>query len=259
MEKLKLFLGILVCLNTAYVFANDQDSTGTERHIGGAVSLTQNGISLIPSFSLGKPAAIFDLSVGSKKLSFEPQFRFSMEGKPWTFLLWWRCKLVENKRFSMKIGAHPAVAFRERTYLVDGGFQDVLIAQKYLAGELTPSLRINKKLGIGLYYLYSHGFDHGATRNTNFTAFRLYVSHVKLSKELRFEAVPQLYILDLDGTNGLYANAILGLGHSKWPISIGSILSHVVSSDIKAGKDFIWNISLIYSFNRNYKRKSAES
>jgi len=37
-------------------------------------------------FTLGKPAAIFDLSVGNERLAFEPQFRFSLEGKPWSFI-----------------------------------------------------------------------------------------------------------------------------------------------------------------------------
>jgi len=38
------------------------------RHIGGGVTLTNNGISLLPTFSLEKPTVIFDLSVGSSCL-----------------------------------------------------------------------------------------------------------------------------------------------------------------------------------------------
>jgi hypothetical protein len=69
-----------------FSFPQKTDSTKIARHIGGAVTVTNNGISLIPNFTLGKPAAIFDLSVGGKKLSFEPQFRFALEGKPWSFI-----------------------------------------------------------------------------------------------------------------------------------------------------------------------------
>ena len=76
---------LLMCTN--FTFSQQVDSTKKENsHFGGAVSLTTKGISTIPSFTLGKPAVIFDLFIGKKRLSFEPQFRFALEGKPWSFL-----------------------------------------------------------------------------------------------------------------------------------------------------------------------------
>jgi aryl-alcohol dehydrogenase-like predicted oxidoreductase len=45
--------------------------------------VTNNGISLVQTFSLGKPAAIVTLSIGKGKLSFEPDLRFSLKEKPW--------------------------------------------------------------------------------------------------------------------------------------------------------------------------------
>lgn len=62
------------------------DSIQKTYHISGAVAVTQNGFSILPMFTLGKPAAIFDLSVGNSRLAFEPQFRFSLQGRPWSFI-----------------------------------------------------------------------------------------------------------------------------------------------------------------------------
>ena len=59
-----------------------KDSAASIGHFGGAISVTNNGISLIPTFSLGKPAIIFDMSAGKRRLSFEPQLRFGLDGKP---------------------------------------------------------------------------------------------------------------------------------------------------------------------------------
>jgi hypothetical protein len=57
-------------------------------HFNGNISITNNGFSSIPTFSLGKPATIADLSIGGKKISFDPQFRFDLNGlKPWSFIL----------------------------------------------------------------------------------------------------------------------------------------------------------------------------
>lgn len=52
----------------------------------GTASITQNGISLIPSFSLGDPALIFDIKMTKGRSSFEPDMRFALEGKPWAFV-----------------------------------------------------------------------------------------------------------------------------------------------------------------------------
>ena len=57
-------------------FSQKADSTKVVNHISGAVTVTNNGISLIPTFSLGKPATVLDFAAGRKKLSFDPQLRF---------------------------------------------------------------------------------------------------------------------------------------------------------------------------------------
>ena len=88
------------------------DSTQKTYHISGAVAVTQNGFSILPMFTLGKPAAIFDLSVGNARLAFEPQFRPSLEGRPRSFIFWFRYKAINQKKFKFSIGGHPSVAFR---------------------------------------------------------------------------------------------------------------------------------------------------
>jgi hypothetical protein len=69
-------------LMAAMAHAQDPQADPQDRHIGGALTVTNNGISLLPTFSLGKPAAIFDLTVGGEKLSFDPQFRFAWMASP---------------------------------------------------------------------------------------------------------------------------------------------------------------------------------
>ena len=47
-------------------FSQGKEGTKALNNFSGAVTLTNNGISFIPTFSLGKPAAIFDMSVGRR-------------------------------------------------------------------------------------------------------------------------------------------------------------------------------------------------
>lgn len=69
--------------------AHAQDA-GTSRPIEvvGAVNVNSKGISTVPALTLGRPAAIFDLAVRKGDFGFEPQFRFALDGRPWSFLLW---------------------------------------------------------------------------------------------------------------------------------------------------------------------------
>ena len=51
---------LIMLLNFAYFsFSQTIDSAKTIYHFSGTASVTNEGISLIPTFSLGKPAAIF--------------------------------------------------------------------------------------------------------------------------------------------------------------------------------------------------------
>ncbi|HPA87737.1 MAG TPA: hypothetical protein PK106_08065, partial [Bacteroidales bacterium] len=100
----------------------------------GAVKVTNKGISTVPNLTLGKPAAIFDLSVGKGKLSFDPQLRFALEGKLWSFLFWWRYKLVRTERFQLNLGAHPALSFRRIKIPVNGLEKEDMVVRRYLAG-----------------------------------------------------------------------------------------------------------------------------
>ncbi len=84
------FMAFILLIIGQPSFSQTTDSTKHIGHFGGGVTVTNNGISLLPTFALGKPAVMFNMSVGGKKLRFQPQLRFSLAGKPWSFLFWWR-------------------------------------------------------------------------------------------------------------------------------------------------------------------------
>jgi len=78
----KKFLFFLLLNLSYFSFSQKTDSTKIIDHFSSAVNFTNNGVSMIPTFTLGKPAAIFNFSIGLRKLSFEPELKFSLEGKP---------------------------------------------------------------------------------------------------------------------------------------------------------------------------------
>jgi len=236
-------------------FSQKTDSTKVPSRFGGAVTVTNKGISIIPNLTLGKPAAIFDLSVGKKRLSFEPQFRFALEGKPWSFIFWWRYKIVESKKFRMNIGAHPAFAFNTITFPYDTVPQEIIRVQRYLAGELVPTYTISKNISVGVYYLTAFGLQDDGVKYTNYLGFRFYFSNIRLSDKFYMRFNPQIYYLKMDENDGYYFNATLTLAKRNFPVSVSSLINQTIQTEIPFGEDFIWNISLIYSFNKDYVEK----
>lgn len=221
-------------------------------HFSGIITATNNGISVIPSFSLGKPALMFELSVGGEKLSFDPQMRFSMQGKPWSFVFWWRYHLYESEKFRMRIGAHPAFLFADISYQKEGRSIESVEARRYLAGEIAPTFQVSKKVAIKPYLLAGHGFDEGVHNSLYLTMITSF-SDIGVTDHIRFAVVPQVFFLKMDHDHGYYFASSFNLSHNKLPLSLSSMFNYKIDSQI-ASKDFIWNVSLVYTFDKNFKR-----
>ncbi|MDV7137246.1 hypothetical protein R3X28_00075 [Maribacter sp. TH_r10] len=213
----------------------------------GTASLTHNGISLVPSFSLGDPAAIIDLKLTKGKLSFEPDMRFALEGKPWSFLFWFRYKAIEKERFSLRIGAHPALNFRTVSVIRDGQTEELLESRRYIAAEIVPNYKISEKVSVGMYYLRGQGFDEGI-KQSNFLVLNSSFTNLNITENLYFNISPQAYYLTLDDDQGYYVVTFITLAKKDFPLSISSILNKAIDTEIVPEDDFIWNISLVYSF-----------
>lgn len=162
----KTFLFFTLLHLTYFAFSQKTDSTKSINYFSGAVAVTNNGISIVPSFSLEKPAIQFNLAMGKNRLTFEPDIRFSLAGKPWSMLFWGRYKIVTGNKFNMNVGAHLGLNFKTSPQLINGDSSTTTIIRHYLATELFPRYSLTKNISVGIYYLYSHGLDAGTIGNT---------------------------------------------------------------------------------------------
>lgn len=252
-HKAVLFLAFLHL--AAYTSAQETDSTKHSIHFNGSVSVTNNGFSFIPSFSLGDPAAIVDLSVGGKRFSFEPQFRYALEGRPWSFIFIWRYKLVKTDQFQFTLGTHlPALNFSTVTVEKNGVMEEVIESRRFFPViEVLPNYSIAENINVSLYYLYGRGAKEVATKNTHFLSLRAYFSDIGLTKQLYLKFFPQFFYLRGDDDDGFYVASGLTLAKRGFPLSISTLMNKPIQTDI-AGTDFEWNVSLVYSFGGNYSK-----
>lgn len=245
---------ILILFPLVFVFigyAQTNDSTKTPLHFGVVGTVTNKGISVIPTFTLGKPAAIFDVIVG-KRLTFEPQLRYSLEAKPWSFIFWLRYKLIRNERFTLNVGAHPSVVFSTVPAMINGVTKDVITSTRYFATEIVPNFKVNNHFSIGLYYLTSWGFAEASIKHTDFLTLNTNINNIKLGKELALRINPQFYFLKMDARSGTYVTSTFTLSKNRSPISVQYMFNQPINTNIIGGQDFVWNVSLIYAFHKNY-------
>lgn len=216
--------------------------------LSGNVTLTSKGVSLIPSLTLDKPAIMTDLSIGKGKFSFDPSLRFSVEGKPWSFIFWFRYKPLNTGKLRLTVGAHPAFSFKEVTATFSGTERTFMSVRRIIAGEIYPNYYFTKNISAGIYYLYSHGFDYGITKNTHFLSLRSRIADILPLGDVSFSLNPQLYYLRMDSGEGSYFSNTLTASKINCPVSISFLTNTPIKTNILAGNSFLWNLSLQYSF-----------
>ena len=228
------------------VAAQDTAKVAQPTVLAGALTVTNKGIAIVPSFTLGKPAAILDIAIVRGGLSFEPQFRMALDGKPWAFLFWGRYRLVDRGPLHVTIGGHPALSFRSSTVTIGGVERDVIVTRRYLAGELAAAYTLSRHVAVGPYYLYSHAFESDVARTTQFLAARAYLTSIPLSKTISMRIDPQVYYLRTDDRDGFYAYSGITVAKTGFPLSISSLVSQPIRTNVPGGDDFLWNVSARY-------------
>lgn len=248
---------LLFILTTASLscFPQAKDSAKSVLYFSGAITVTNNGISIVPSFSLDKPAAQFNLALGKKRLSFEPDIRFSLAGKPWSMLFWGRYKVVTSSKFNMNVGTHLGLNFTTSPQLINGDTSTTTVTRRYLAGELYPRISLAKNISAGIYYLFSHGLDAGTIGTTHYITLNIDFSNIKITDQFFIRLNPQFYYLKLDAQGGFYYTSTLILAKNNFPVYVSSTINKIINTTITGSKNPLWNISLVYSFSRNYVPK----
>ena len=232
---------------TRPVFSQAVDSAGSRTEVTWAMSVTNKGISGFPAFTLGKPAGTLDVWIRRGGFSVNPQFRFGLDGTPWSFLFLGRYRLLDGERLRVTVGAHPALFFRTATVSLNGVVRDVVVAEHFAGGELFPSYALSRNVSVGTYYSYSHGLDADVTRHTHFVAARAGLANLKLLARFVARLDPQVYYLRMDDRDGTYLNSRVTVGKRDLPVSIAGIVNRPIRTDIPGGGALLWNVSLNYA------------
>lgn len=237
-------------LITQISFAQTPDSTNTSSTFSGSVGLTNNGFSIIPSFSLNSPAVVTALSFRKKRFSFDPDIRMALNAKNGGFLWWFRYRLVDNKRFSLRVGAHPAFTLIKKPITENGKTTEITEMLRFVAFEVVPSYQISPHFGVSAMYLQGHGLQSHGPQLTKVLFLNTAVTDIGIGENLNINLFPTVFFLHTDGYIGQYFTATVALGHKKLPFSLQTTINQTFTSNVPDNKDFMWNLTLNYNFKR---------
>ena len=244
-----------ICIFEAVSFtssAEDRDSTKVPFNLGATFTVTTKGISTIPNLTLGKPAAIVYFSMG-RRFKFEPEIRWALDGKPWMFIFWGRRDWINNDHFYVKMLVNATVKFSTLSVTTNGITNDLIKANRTLTVDLAPNWLKSKIFSIGPYWMFSYGVEPNAVKYTNLLGVRANWTNVRLSDQYSLRFSPMIYFLNMDGLHGYYSNATLALSKKDLPFSASVLLNKTIQTEVPVGVNFLWNFSVIYTFNKQYK------
>ncbi len=251
----RFFLSLALLSFGPWALSQSMDSTAgpkpaaSQANISGSISLTNNGISIIPAFSLNKPAGTFDVSMSRGRLSFDPEFSCSLDGKPWNIFLWLRYQAVKQSRWNLTLAVHPDFAFSTEALSTGGVIHNYTTAQRYLSFDFAPNYMVSKKVSVGIFYLYSRGLSEISIKNGHYLTLHGTLSKIPLGDNFSFDFTPQVYYLKLDAQDGFYFTSTLSLSRKDFPLSVSGFMNTIVKTHITGSPRLNWNLSLTYAFH----------
>lgn len=232
-----------------------QDSTKTINTFSGFVGVTNNGFSIIPTFSLNRPAVVTNFAWRKNRFSFNPDIRLVSDASKGGMIFWLRYQLVEQKKFSLRVSAHPAFTLVKRIVSDNTASQEITEMLRFLAYEITPNYQITPNWSVSAVYLQGNALQLHGPQETKVLFLNTNISNIKLGGDLRFQLVPSFYFLNTDGYTGKYLSLTGILSKKESPFTIQSTINQTFTSTIPDNKQFMWNVMLSYNFSKNFNQK----
>ena len=245
---MKRMFFILVTLNVnlqLYGQTTQTDVSSGPVKVSGNLQITNNGVSLFPNLSLGKPAAIININLVKKNFSLEPELRWGLNGDPWSFIFWLRYRLTRSK-FQLRTGIHPSYVFADQQVYLSGQAANRIIATRYFAAEAAPSYQWSSHFGLSVHYLHARALDDYGAAFCNFFAVQPRFTSMKIRGPVYLNFFPQVFFLQLAQHKGYYMSETLTINHAKSPVYLSSLVTYKISSTIPGDK---W----VTSFGLNIK------
>jgi hypothetical protein len=235
-------------------FAQSTDSTQSLSTFSGSVGITNNGFSIVPTFSLNRPAAIMNFFWRKNRFSFDPDIRLVSDASKGGFVFWFRYRLIERERFKLRVGTHPAFSLVRRNYSdSNGSNREITEMLRFAAVEVVPSYQLTPHWNLSAMFLHGNGLQKHGPQSTDVLFINNAFTNLRLSENLRLNLIPTVFFLKVDSHRGSYFSGTAQVTKKGSPFYVQSTINQTFRSDIPGNQNFMWNVMLAYSFNKTLK------
>lgn len=235
---------LLFLLFNTWILSNKPDTLKTSLSIHGNIQLTNNAISPVPSFSLGKPALLTTLFLQNGRLTFSPEFNFDLEAKPWSVNTWLRYQVIQQEKWDFTLGNNLSLFFKKNNPALT---KEEYQLQRYQAFEFNLGYHFSKMHGINLMYWKSQALDEVGVKNGLFIMLVGQIGDLWSGKNIRIGIRPSLFVIDNTAPfYGLFTSQISTIYFKKIPfnISFQTVHPHHTEPETK----FNWNLGVNFQF-----------
>ena len=218
------------------------------------LEVNNNGISIVPAFSLGRPAMMYLGRIGNERFQFEPEVRMSYDAEPWSMIFWARYKAPQIGKWSFTAATQYALLYAPVENDINGTIVRSFMSNRYTAVQGTAYRPLKNNFGFSAYSLAAVGMDKGASLSpVVLTGVVLIAPNFNLGP-IALNLRPQLYHLNMRGPQGIFYAVNYKLPINKeWSIT-GIITQPIIKDEELTVAPFIWNIGLNYTLNHTHNR-----
>ena len=243
---LKFLLLIVFTLVSIRGFSEIKKDTINPIKVSGSIQLANNGISPVPAFSLGKPAIMTAFSIKKGNLSFNPQFNYGIDGRPWSSNNWLRLQFPK-KKFTFRAGINWSLFFKQATVTENNQTFVIKRVNRYLETELAAFYQISDKITLQTMWWHDEGMDVDAVKRGSFYSLSATISKIPLSKSLKMTLIPHVFYLhNKIPFEGFFASAMAIFSYKNSPFTLSA--QAVKPIWVKPESQFNWNIGLNWGF-----------
>jgi hypothetical protein len=237
-------LKLLFLLLNTWILSHKPDTLKTPLSIRGSIQLTNNAISPVPAFSLGKPALLTTLYLQKGRLAFHPEFNFDLEAKPWSINTWVRYQIIQQKKWDFTLGNNFSLFFKKNNPALT---KEEYQLQRYQAFEFNLGYHFNSMRGVNLMYWKSQSLDEVGIKNGLFIILAGQISDLWNGKNLRLSIRPSLFVIKNTAPfTGYFTSQISTLYLKKTPFNLSFQTVHPLHTEPKS--KFNWNVGLNFQF-----------
>jgi hypothetical protein len=203
------------------------------------MSVSRIGLSPVPVPPLEYPCLSSFLSIKKGDWSYDPDFTFALNAKPWMINNWIHFRVLNKSKLKVTAGINPFLYFTNGSTNPE---KQAMKANFNLSVELFADYKISNHLSANINYRYDKGFK-GEVLTGNFYCVSL--SYVRnISSSLYMGLNGHLIYFDYPGQfTGIFSSGELILGSKKLPASATfQAVQPVACKSVAA--PFIWNLSL---------------